>query len=285
MTRPTINSLMYNLNGSQVFFLHFHHIFVIFFNINYLHTTNDLSMCSAKGRVGKKHLCVNLVVSLANLKSKVLLNDTSPHALLSNFLPIKSRSSYGTSRVFLRSKLGQFINRTVLPRLNVVHSDNKNNRFENHLSKLLNVRCRLRTVIESMQGHDFVLTITQKCSSSFLDAPILSSELILHPIVPDMLSAREFLRGTVQKTNELYNKFHPTGLSKILNGVIYKTWPTTDSMVTAHQFVQHPNGVCPVQPLKTTVPDRAVNRDAASTQVPAHPLKLRRAKVATLRNP
>ncbi|HCL4078509.1 TPA: ParA family protein, partial [Pseudomonas aeruginosa] len=53
------------------------------------------------------------------------------------------------------------------------------------------------------QGYDLVLIDTQGARSALLEMVVLASDLVVSPLQPNMLTAREFNRGTMQMLDGL----------------------------------------------------------------------------------
>ena len=237
-----------------------------------------LTVCSTKGGVGKTSLCANLGGFIADWGWKVLLIDTDPQPSLSYYFPIKDPAPHGITRIFSHVEIGNSISRTSLPRLDIVVSDYPDNVSEREIAALPDGWNRLRDVLFDLSGYDLAIIDTQGASGAVVDAAILASDMLLSPIVPEMLSAREFLRGTHNTLCRLSRKFDSIHCPNTLNGVIYRTRSTIDSKIVSQQLTHLIQNLPSVSLLTTTVPDRTVYRDAASAQIPVHQYEKRRRK-------
>ena len=229
-----------------------------------------LSVYSTKGGVGKTSLCANLGGIAADWGWKVLLIDTDPQPSLSHYFPITRISKFGITRIFSHAKLDDSISKTAIPGLDIVVSDDPENTFEQQLPGLLDGRYRLRYALDNLTGYDFVIVDTQGASGKILESAILACDILLSPIVPDILSAREFFRGTVGVWKKLSESSNTPYCPHSVNGVIYRTRPTVDSQMIVEQLRHLSESIPNVNLLSTPVPDRTVYRDAASAQIPVH---------------
>lgn len=237
---------------------------------------NVITVCSTKGGVGKTSLCANLGGLAADVGLNVLLIDTDPQPSLSTYFPLTSRSKYGVTRIFSHVEIKNSISKTSICRLDIVVSDDPDNICDKEIPRMSDGLNRLHSVLLELNNYDLVIIDTQGASSSLLDAAILCSDLLLIPIAPDMLSAREFFRGIMCVLERLKNSYGAVGLPSSMNAVIYRTRLTTDARVVAQQIECLINQLPEINMLETRIPDRTVYRDAASAQIPVHNYETKR---------
>ena len=235
-----------------------------------------ITVCSTKGGVGKTSLCANIGGFAADWGWKVLLIDSDPQPSLSNYFPVIERSPFGLSRIFSHAEIGRSISKTAQSRLSIVLSDDPDSICEQKISRLADGWNRMRTVLLELGGYDLVIIDTQGASGAVVDAAILSSDVLLSPIVPDMLSAREFFGGTMSTLHRLERQFGSTHLPKSMNGIVYRTRSTIDSRLVSQQLNLLIHELPNVRLLTTSVPDRTVYRDAATAQIPVHRFERKR---------
>ena len=231
---------------------------------------NVITVCSTKGGVGKTSLCANLGGLAADFGLKVLLIDTDPQPSLSTYFPLTDQSQYGVTRIFSHVDIKNSISKTSVSRLDIVISDDPDNVCETEIPRLPDGWNRMRSVLLELSNYDLVIIDTQGASSSVLDSAILSSDLLLTPIVPDMLSAREFFRGIMRVLERLKNSYGAISLPKAMHALIYRTRPTVDAKQVARQIGYLINELPEINLLETSIPDRTVYREAASAQIPVH---------------
>ena len=231
---------------------------------------NVITVCSTKGGVGKTSLCANLGGLAADAGCKVLLIDTDPQPSLSTYFPLTNRSQYGITRIFSHVEINRSISKTSISSLDIVMSDDPDNLCDRKIHQIPDGWNRMRSVLLELNCYDLVIIDTQGASSAVLDAAILASDVLLSPIVPDMLSAREFFRGIMRVIERLKRSHGAIGLPKSMHALIYRTRPTVDSRLVVEQIRQLINEIPDINLLQTCIPDRTVYREAASAQVPVH---------------
>lgn len=232
-----------------------------------------LTVCSTKGGVGKTSLCANLGGFAADSGWKVLLVDCDPQPSLSYYFSVTVPSQYCVSRVFSHSNFRHCISETSVSHLDIVLSDSHLNHTFSRINDGWN---RLKQALAQLESYDLVVIDTQGSTSLIVDATILCSDLLLSPIVPDMISAREFLRGIPHTLVRLEKRFGEFRLPPNICGLIYRTRATIDSRVVSQQLEEMIRNLKHLNLLKTSVPDRTIYREAATARLPVHRLELRR---------
>ena len=123
-----------------------------------------------------------------------------------------------------------------------------------------------------------VLIDTQGAVGHLQDAAVLASDILISPVSPDILSAREFTSGT----QDLLDRLEPSSALGItvpaMRAVIYRLEHTNDSRTIAKvirdKFVSLRGRV---SVLDTAVPHAVAYRKAATAQMPVHWLDPQRA--------
>ncbi|MGZ2876144.1 ParA family protein, partial [Pseudomonas aeruginosa] len=125
------------------------------------------------------------------------------------------------------------------------------------------------------QGYDLVLIDTQGARSALLEMVVLASDLVVSPLQPNMLTAREFNRGTMQMLDGL-RPYERLGMRIPNVQIVINCLDQTNDSRAIHEnvraiFDEHQD----ISVLETTVPDAVVFRNAASRGLPAHRLETR----------
>ncbi|TEK21352.1 ParA family protein [Pseudomonas aeruginosa] len=137
-------------------------------------------------------------------------------------------------------------------------------------------RLRLANLMPSLkQGYDLVLIDTQGARSALLEMVVLASDLVVSPLQPNMLTAREFNRGTMQMLDGL-RPYERLGMRIPKVQIVINCLDQTNDSRAIHEnvraiFDEHQD----ISVLETTVPDAVVFRNAASRGLPAHRLETR----------
>jgi len=234
------------------------------------------TVCATKGGVGKTSLCANIGGLVSDMGWNVLLIDADPQASLTNYFPISSRANFGLRRILSHGDAEQSISKTNLPRLDIVTCDGQDNPLEKGFLSVANLCNQFRTALINLHRYDLILVDTQGCSSIMLDSAIPMSNILLSPIVPDLLSAREFFNGTIHTIERLKESFGEIYSPTVTNVIIYRTRHTKDSHTISKLVRTQVTELPHINLLATHVPDRTVYRDAASAQIPVHHFEQKR---------
>ncbi|WKN23784.1 ParA family protein [Azotobacter vinelandii] len=164
-----------------------------------------ITVISTKGGVGKSTTCAHLGALLADAGLRVLMLDLDSQPTLSSYYRLTSEARGGVYELIALNQTDpdQVVSRTVIDGLDIVVS----NDFQGQLPQLLlaapDGRFRLSNLIRRFHGYDVVLIDTQGARSITLESAVLASDHALSPITPELLAAREFIRGTLGMLDEL----------------------------------------------------------------------------------
>ena len=240
------------------------------------------TIASTKGGVGKTTLTANLGALLADLGLRVLLIDADIQPSLSKYFALASaRPTAGLTDVLLNGELTtSAITATAIPNLDIVVSDDPEGHLPNWLLNRIDRGFRLRLALQSalvVNAYDCVLIDTQGAIGPVQDAAILAADILVSPITPEVLSAREFRDGTL----ELLERLEPgTAFGATLGpvkAVIYRQDRTADARLIAdgirQDFVRLHSRF---SVLDTVVPHAKAYKEAATLRVPVHRHERRR---------
>lgn len=240
------------------------------------------TVISTKGGVGKTTLTANLGALLADLGLRVLLIDADVQPSLSKFFPISSPAVLaGLTEVIVRGEVTETaITPTIFENLDIVVSDDPEGRLPQWLVSRIDRGFRLRQALQSpvVDGaYDCVLIDTQGAVGPLQDAAALAADILISPITPEILSAREFRDGTM----ELLERLEPGSVMGATLGpmkaVIYRQDRTNDARLIAasirEDFIRLKGRVTV---LDTVVPHAKAYKEAATLRVPVHRHERRR---------
>ncbi|MBI2800229.1 MAG: ParA family protein [Gammaproteobacteria bacterium] len=243
------------------------------------------TVASTKGGVGKTTLTANLGALLADLGLRVLLIDADIQPSLSKYFALGSpRPSAGLTDVLLNGEMTpSCITATAIPNLDIVVSDDPEGHLPNWLLNRIDRGFRLRRALQGplvTEAYDCVLIDTQGAIGPVQDAAILAADVLVSPITPEILSAREFRDGTL----ELLERLEPGGAFGATLGpvkaIIYRQDRTADARLIAdgirQDFVRL-EGRFSV--LDTVVPHAKAYKEAATLRIPVHRHERRRGGV------
>lgn len=235
-----------------------------------------ITILSTKGGVGKTTLTANLGALLADMGLRVLLIDADVQPSLSKYFPLStSKPSAGLTEVIVRGEVTEScITATLYQNLDIVVSDDPEGNLPHWLLNRIDRGFRLRFALQSpvvADAYDCVLIDTQGAIGPLQDAAVLAADILISPITPEMLSAREFKDGTM----ELLDRLEPGGALGATLGpmkaVIYRQDRTTDARIIASgirdDFIKFKGRV---SVLDTVVPHAKAYKEAATLRIPVH---------------
>ena len=248
------------------------------------------TIASTKGGVGKTTLTANLGALLADMGLRVLLVDADVQPSLSKYFPLSPPQPVaGLTDVIVRGEVAAAsITPTVFSNLHLVASDDPEGRLPNWLLGRIDRGFRLRHALRAglvPSAYDCVLIDTPGAIGPLQDAAVMAADVLVSPITPEILSAREFRDGTM----ELLARLEPgSALGAPLapvKAVIYRQDRTADARLIvagiAREFDRphdHPNDrhYKRVSLLKTVVPHAKAYKEAATLRIPVHQHERRR---------
>lgn len=240
------------------------------------------TVLSTKGGVGKTTLTANLGAVLADMGLRVLLIDADVQPSLSKFFPLEAHTpAHGLTEVLTSGEISvSCITRTIFANLDIIVSDDREGKLQHWLLTRIDRALRLRVALNSAQvakDYDCVLIDTQGAVGPLLDAAALAADMLVSPITPEILSAREFKDGTM----ELLGRLEPINALGVTLGamcaVIYRQDRTTDARMIAssirEDFARFKGKV---SVLETIVPHAKAYKEAATLRIPVHRHEVRR---------
>ncbi len=232
-----------------------------------------VTITSTKGGVGKTTLTANLGGMLADLGQRVLLVDVDVQPTLSSYYPLAYRAGAGLTSLITASAVEDIVSHTTIDELDLVVSDDPEGRLQNWILHTPDGRVRLKHLLSSLEdSYDFILLDTQGAVGPLQDAAVLAADLLLSPIPPEILSAREFTRGTVQMLERLRPMAYLGAPVGPLRGLIYRMDRTVDARRIAEELRRESYGPSKgaITILDTVIPNTVAYREAATAREPIH---------------
>ena len=234
------------------------------------------TVTSTKGGVGKTTLTANLGALLADMGLRVLLIDADVQPSLSKYFPLAvTKPAAGLTEVIVRGAVSaSCITETRYRNLDIVISDDPEGNLPHWLLNRIDRGFRLRFALQSpavVEAYDCVLIDTQGAIGPLQDAAVLAADILVSPITPEILSAREFRDGTM----ELLDRLEPGGALGAslgpMKAVIYRQDRSADARIIAsgirEDFIKLKGRVAV---LETVVPHAKAYKEAATLRVPVH---------------
>lgn len=234
------------------------------------------TVTSTKGGVGKTTLTANLGALLADMGLRVLLIDADVQPSLSKYFPLAvAKPAAGLTEVIVRGAVTMScITATRYQNLDIVISDDPEGNLPHWLLNRIDRGFRLRFALQSpavIEAYDCVLIDTQGAIGPLQDAAVLAADILVSPITPEILSAREFRDGTM----ELLDRLEPGGALGAslgpMKAVIYRQDRSADARIIAggirEDFIKLKGRVAV---LETVVPHAKAYKEAATLRIPVH---------------
>ncbi|MFC6301780.1 AAA family ATPase [Pseudomonas sp. CCM 7893] len=237
------------------------------------------AVVSTKGGVGKTTVEANLGAFCADAGLRTLLIDLDPaQPSLSSYYQLVDEAQGGIYDLlaFNITESVRIISSTTIPNLSLVISNDINNQLNSLLLQAPDGRLRLANLMPAFEDHfDLILIDTQGARSAMLEMVVLASDLVISPLLPNMLAAREFSRGTMQMLDGL-RAYGRLGM-KIppVQIVINNLDLTVDAQMIEQSVREIFQDNREISVLNCTIPAAVVFRNAASLGVPAHRLEYR----------
>ena len=242
------------------------------------------ALVSTKGGVGKTTLAANLGGILVDLGQRVLLVDTDHQQSLSAYYPLAEPASNGLRKMVMSANPAGCISRTVIPNLDVILSDDPDKSLNNWIRQSSSHFQYLHAAMLAIDDdYDYIIIDTKGSDGTgeLQELAIRASDILLSPIAPEWISAKEFIRNTVT----MLKRLEPppgiqTGLPTVppMLGLIYGLDRSSDTRVAAQQlrktFYDESRGRVSI--LDTVVPSVAAYNQAAGRQMPVHRYEVRR---------
>lgn len=241
-----------------------------------------IAIANTKGGSGKTTLTANLGAFLADCGWRVLLIDADIQPTLSNYFAIEVNEAGLTSMITELNTVTS-ISRVPGQEMDIVYSDDPDGRLHEWIMRQPDGRLRMRAAVNEFRNYyDIILIDTQGASGPLLEAAVMAADVIASPVPPEMLSAREFMRGmrfVLEKVSPMLGFIG--ACPPPLKAVLYRLDRTRDARRIAEQFrmadFQDESGFAL---LKTWVPAAKAYRESATRQMPVHRLDARRRGVS-----
>ena len=261
-----------------------------------------LSVVATKGGVGKTTLCANIGGLLADMGYRVLLVDADIQPALTRHFQLSHVAEHGLTTMIQRGVLADdCISHVCLPPsnfrgdtstlnvrggfLHLVRSDTQrydeergvftyDSALQDWLSNRLDRLVRIRMAIKNdavSSKYDVVIIDTQGAVGHLQDAAVNAADLLLIPAKPDVVSAREFISGSMMLIDRHESAGNMGYTIPPMRAVINHYQNTVDSRaITQHirdQFIELRGKVNVGDAM---IPAIAAFPKAATAQVPVH---------------
>lgn len=236
------------------------------------------TLCSTKGGVGKTTLAANTGGLLADLGFRVLLIDADPQASLTKYYEEKDLAPAGLYDVITRGIVTErAISSTKIQNLDLIYSDaapsekNGETDLQSWLAAKIDRGHRLKAALRSplvTENYDVVIIDTQGAQGALQDDATLAADILISPIPPSVIDAREFCNTTQELLKRLTSPITQPGPMK---AVLYRMDRTRNAAAIAGQirekFIEMRGRV---DVMDTVIPSTKAYTEAATARLPVH---------------
>ena len=241
-----------------------------------------IGVIGTKGGIGKTTIVANTGAILADMGLRVLMIDCDVQPSLSKYYPLSYRAPYGIVELLLKQDIekdiGSTISKTIYPNLDIVLSNDISADVEIQVSNRPDRAFLLRNKIFHPsytyinENYDIVLIDTQGAVGPLLETAAFASTCLLTPIMPEVLSAREFLKGTQKLISRLeYGAVMGISMPQI-RALIYAQDRSKDARFVSTEIKAFfSNALDDRRKLLTvTVPAAKAYKEATTLRIPVH---------------
>lgn len=247
-----------------------------------------IGLVSTKGGVTKTTNTANLGALLAHMGFKVLMIDADNQPALSKYFPISFAAPNGLTRVIHSGVItADEISEITMPEmmlpsgerpvLDIVTADSSDGSLQTWLILQLDRATRLKNPIIHSQEirsreYDFVLIDSPGAVGALQDAVVVACNIIISPVIPETLPAREFLEGTSALIQRLSRSATMLNMELgTFKGLICRQNRTNDSKAITREirdnFVKLGGKVDSFQ---TVIPQAKAYPEATTRKIPVH---------------
>ncbi|SCK55764.1 chromosome partitioning related protein ParA [Variovorax sp. HW608] len=250
-----------------------------------------LTVVATKGGVGKTTLSANLGGLLRDLGLRVLLVDADVQPSLSKYFVLSHLAPAGLTKLVTDGFLSDDCISSVqlpadgspfkdvekypfAPALHLIRSDTREGNLQDWLSQRLDRLVRISMALNDPgvdASYDVVIIDTQGALGHLQDAAVNAADILITPATPDVVSAREFIEGTVKLIDRHEAAANMGFKIPSMKAVINRTENTRDSRsmseLIREAFLTMRGRVSVMQ---TAIHSAVAFRKAATAQVPVH---------------
>ncbi|PJG81926.1 ParA family protein [Caviibacterium pharyngocola] len=246
--------------------------------MNTLHHSSNtpfvLTIASTKGGSSKSTNAANIGGFCAEHDLKTLLIDTDTQPTLSSYYALSYSAPGGIYQLLLDKNTNPetIISKTVIPNLDLIQSNDPSNNISQMLRNAPDGALRFSSMLKQIKGYDVIIVDTRGTRDITVDMSVLAADILFCPILPHILSAKEFIRGTIGMYQDL-STFSDFGFKlpplKAIANCVDHTNDVKFVLSQLHTLFQ--NEFTDDKQLATfTIPYRVAYREAATYSVPVY---------------
>lgn len=248
-------------------------------NLDYSKTPFVVTVLSTKGGVTKSTNAANISAFCADHGLRVLMIDTDMQPSLSSYYKTVNNAPGGIYEFIINRTIDpeKIISQTDIANLDLIRSNDPTGKISLLLKDADDGVIRFNHLIQQIQGYDLIMIDTRGTRDITLAMAVLASDLILSPVLPELLSTREFMRGTLSLYNDLATYMH-FGFKlppiKVLANRVDNTNNARDVINEIRALFQDDEFkaqfLAPIEFLSLIIPSRVAYREANAYCTPIH---------------
>ncbi|MDG2961748.1 ParA family protein [Exercitatus varius] len=241
---------------------------------NSQNTSFVLTVASTKGGSSKSTNAANIGGFCAEHGLKTLLIDTDTQPTLSSYYALSYSAPGGIYQLLIDKNATPeaIISKTVIPNLDLIQSNDPSNNISQMLRNAPDGALRFSSMLKQIKGYDVIIVDTRGTRDITVDMSVLAADILFCPILPHMLSAKEFIRGTIGMYQDL-STFTDFGFElpplKAIANCVDHTNDVKFVLSQLHTLFQN-EFKDDKQLADFTIPDRVAYREAATYSVPVY---------------
>lgn len=234
------------------------------------------AVVSTKGGAGKTTTTVNIAAICADAGLRVLLIDTDPQPTASSYLELTHEAPGGFFELIARNEtdLSKIVSKTVIDNLDLIISNDPYLELANMMLQAPDGRIRLKNLSHIFSEYDLVILDTAGARTSIVEMAIVAADLVISPIPPHMLAAREFHRGTRQIFSDL-KPYENLGIKLPPCKIVINMLDRTNDARLISETIRTSFADDQFTVMEATVPTAISFRDAATQAIPLHRFEYR----------
>ncbi|MGR3807812.1 ParA family protein [Pasteurella testudinis] len=164
-----------------------------------------ITVASTKGGSTKSTNAANIGGFCAESGLRTLLIDTDTQPTLSSYYDLSYSAPGGVYEFLVNrdTEPSNIISNTTIANLDLIQSNDPANNITQILRNSPDGALRFSHLLKQIQNYDVVIVDTRGTRDITVDMSVLAADILYCPIMPHILSAKEFIRGTIGMYQDL----------------------------------------------------------------------------------
>ncbi|OOF82004.1 chromosome partitioning protein ParA [Rodentibacter ratti] len=164
-----------------------------------------ITVACTKGGSAKSTNAANIGAFCADHGLKTLLIDTDTQPTLSSYYALTEEAPGGIYEFLSHRDVdpSHIISKTSISNLDLIQSNDPSNNVSPMLRNAPDGAIRFSHLLKSINHYDVIIVDTRGTRDITVDMSVLAADVLFCPILPHILSAKEFIRGTIGMYQDL----------------------------------------------------------------------------------